>query len=256
MSDHVVGGQGYRVAVCSSALFEQKEYISLVERILDSRGIDHTVHRFSSSRELLKCVREEGYFHLYLMDIQLEHESGISIARTLRQMGEDGALIFLAKTPEHAIDGYKVQADDYLLKPVSEDVLEESLLRVMKARRTMLIRTSAGEVCPIEMGRVQWVEAFAHKTELHAGGQVYSVGRMLSEIAEMLGDGRFYRNHRSYMVNLEYVATVDKKQVRLTDGTQLPISRGSLPVLREALGRRLEQTTGSRTQTTGVAALH
>ncbi|MCR5093451.1 MAG: LytTR family DNA-binding domain-containing protein [Lachnospiraceae bacterium] len=244
MSDRNVGGQGYRVAVCTLTELEQREYSTLVERILDSRGIDHIVHHFSSSRELMKSVREEGAYHLYLMDMQLDTENGISVARALRQMGEDGALIFISRTTEHAIDGYKVQADDYLLKPVREDLLDESLMRVMKARKTMLIRTSAGEVCPVEMGRVQWVEAFAHKTELHAGSQVYSVGRMLSEIAEMFSDGRFYRNHRSYMVNLDYVVSVDKRQLRLSDGTTLPISRGSQADIRDAMGHRLAQTTG------------
>lgn len=82
---------------------------------------------FLSGAELLDQAEERGGYDLYLLDILMPGENGISVGKRLRQMGKQGELIFLTSSNDYAADSYEVRAFFYLLKPVEE----EKLFRVL-----------------------------------------------------------------------------------------------------------------------------
>ncbi|MBR4529104.1 MAG: response regulator transcription factor [Lachnospiraceae bacterium] len=228
-----------RIAVCDADPREGQKIRSLTEDILEAKGIETVVEYYGTTAELMAAVRDKGFFDFYLMETEIGGASGMEIARWLRTAGDNAPLVFVTSDATHAIDGYKVAASDYLLKPMTADILGEALARILRVRRTVLFRTTRGQLKPVEVGNIIWAEAFVHHTELHTERGAWTIRGILSEVVGALHDPRFWRCHRSYMINLDHVTDVDKTSVTMADGSHLPISRGSMREIQEALAARL-----------------
>lgn len=228
----------YQVAVCGNIIQENPRIPGLTGQILDDQNIEAKVSTFRKSGELLASIQHGNPYDLYLIDLKLDRESGLELAYGLRKSGDSAPIILLSDTADAAIHGYRVKADDYLLKPLSEDSLRESVFRVFLARKTVLLRGLENSLFPIEPGSILWAEAFLHTTEIHMiSGKIYSIRGILSEIFNSLNDRRFFRCHRSYFVNLDCVTEIGKSGLVLSDGTLIPIRRGSQQEIGEKLLR-------------------
>lgn len=207
----------------------------LAENILEARGIEAKADLFSNPGLFMSAICSEPRYDLYLLDISPGQGVGLDLAGRIRSLGDASPLILISSTAADAIAGYKVRADDYLLKPVTQDVLDEALTRILKIRKTVIFRTSEGSLRPIETGSILWAEAFVHHTEIHTEHDVCTIRALLSEVIAALHDGRFLRCHRSYMINLDHVTDLGKSAVTMSDGRKIPISRGTLSEVAKAM---------------------
>ena len=103
---------------------------------------------FENADDLLDLVREEQYMpDLVLMDIYMPKKIGIKAAKELRDMGNTSRIIFLTMSKEYALDAFSVDAVQYLIKPISEDILFPLLDRFLKEAE---LRTQ--KICSIADG--------------------------------------------------------------------------------------------------------
>ena len=113
-----------------------------------------------------------------------------------------------------------------LLTPVTEEKLRGVLDRAMerlKNREKDLTLTMSEGIVRIPLAEIRYLEVMGNYVTIH-GGESYSVKRTLSELEKLL-DERFYRIHRSYIVNLQLVKKCTRTEVILKDDTVLPLSR-------------------------------
>ncbi|MCR5503819.1 MAG: LytTR family DNA-binding domain-containing protein [Lachnospiraceae bacterium] len=228
----------YRIAICCGASREGHEICALSENILDARGIEAKADLFSNPGLFMSAVCSEPRYDLYLLDISPGRGTDLDLAGRIRAIGDTSPMILISSDASDAIAGYKVRADDYLLKPVTQDVLDEALTRLLKIRKTVLFRTREGSLRPIETGSIIWAEAFVHHTEIHTEKDVCTIRALLSEVIAALHDGRFLRCHRSYMINLDHVTDLGKSAITMADGRKIPISRGTISEVAKAMNVR------------------
>ena len=126
-----------KIAVCDDRPEHLKKIRELLEKYQQTRpGLESQAEYFLSGAELLDQAEERGGYDLYLLDILMPGENGISVGKRLRQMGKQGELIFLTSSNDYAADSYEVRAFFYLLKPVDPDELEASVRRAMRQIET------------------------------------------------------------------------------------------------------------------------
>ena len=235
------------IAVCDDDPEVLDEITSLVRAALaaDSAEID----RFSSGETLLQTLRQEpDRYDLLLLDILMGELNGVELARTLRSGGNRTRLVFVTSSREFVLDGYKVEASDYLLKPVDPAELTETLSRLLRRPSAAEFKTPGESALLIIPDDIRWAEAFDHTTRLHTAGGEHMVLGTLGEAAEKLPKEKFMRCHRSYLVNLDYVCQVGRTELHLTDGVRIPISRGSSGRVREALIQNCEASLSLKTR--------
>ena len=167
-------------------------------------------------------------FDLVVMDIDMPGLSGIEAARQLREKDPHVTLMFVTNMPQYALEGYAVEAVDYLLKPLS---YPDFRLKMQKAKRyiarnadlPLALSTSEG-IFRCNVSDILYVESRLHYLYYHTNGQSIKVRGKLSEVADTLLPYHFARPGESYLVNFRHLQSIEGNEI-LVGGDRLPLSR-------------------------------
>ena len=223
-----------------------KEYIGEVD-FLQWEG------EFDSPLKAAKTINE-GNVQLIFLDIQMPRMSGLDFLRTLtRQV----PVIFTTAFPQYALDGFELNALDYLVKPIS---LERFLKAAMKAREYYEVRhknvteksgTSRQEFFFIKADNklvrlfydeILYVEALQNYVAICTKTKKYITYLTFKSIEEYLPPEEFIRTHKSYIVSAAKIDNIDGNDIRIGE-YHIPISRNSKEEVMERLlkGRFLKR---------------
>ena len=158
-------------------------------------------------------------FDLALLDIQMDKMDGMQAAAKIRKQDEDLIIIFITNLAQYAIQGYAVQAMDFILKPVNPVLFKEKLMKAIRRierkqkEKRISIKTTQGWVW-LKMDEICYVEIVSRHLEIHTDTQVLCCSEPLQNLQALL-DERFFRCHVAYLVNMDYVKQVYKTTVRV-----------------------------------------
>ncbi|MEO5563001.1 MAG: LytTR family DNA-binding domain-containing protein [Chitinophagaceae bacterium] len=208
-----------------------KEFVSQDDRL-------QLAGNYKNAKEAIKGISVSPVELLFL-DINMPGLNGFQF---LRSMPNPPAVIFTTAYREHALEGFDANAIDYLLKPIA---LERFLLAVNKAfkfLRPMLSYPERANEAPEETGNdfffvkadgglvkiffeeILFVEALKEYVKIVLNDKAVITYHTLSGLEEKLPKGKFYRIHRSYIVNIKAIASIDGFSLKI-DKYDLPISR-------------------------------
>jgi two-component system, LytTR family, response regulator len=197
---------------------------------------------------------------LIFLDIQMPKLDGFEVLELI-ECGP--AVIFVTAHDEFAMRAFEVHAVDYLLKPFSRDRFEAALekargrlgARLPSARDLQAAARPASQfaerivvkdgvnvhVIPVE--KLDFAEAQDDYVSLAAAGKRYLKQQTISSLEACLDPSRFIRIHRSYLVNVERVGSIqpygkDSRLAMLSTGARLPVSRSGYARLRALLDLR------------------
>lgn len=203
---------------------------------------DYSVSSFSNGCALLESG---GSFDVIFLDIQMEQPNGMETARLLRQRGVHSLLIFVTVLKECVFDSFQVEAFDYLLKPLDSARFcrtMDRLLRSLEQRTAEDIVIQRGTGCEVVLlSDIVYCEVLGRKIYLHKNDGTVSDYYDKLEDLERRVDGRFFKCHRSYLVNLDYVRGCQDGQVLLSQGERIPASRLRERELTQALLRHMKE---------------
>jgi two-component system, LytTR family, response regulator len=237
----------------------------MVELLARHESIE-VVGAFADARAALGALDDMRPQALFV-DVQMPGMSGFEFVEGL-DVDPLPAIVFVTAYDEFAIRAFDVMAIDYLLKPVSVERLAQAVQRVethvhaapdesYRARIASLLEQAiperargvgrlivreVGQIVVVPSRDVDWIEGADYYVKLHVGSKVHMLRETLTSLEQRLDPTRFLRIHRSVIVNLTRVRSVEA-HVRgeaiavLAGGTRLKVTRA----MREALERRLEQ---------------
>ena len=229
-----------RVAIVDDNAADRAWLEERMEALLARRGLEGTVFPFPDGEEFLAAARRER-FTLAFLDIYMEGRDGVSTAETLRAFDPDCLLVFSTSSPDHALDGYRVRAVQYLLKPYDMAALEGAfgqLARLLPAPEKFVELRSGRQDVRVRLGDILWAEHFQHQVFIHtAGGREVSTRITFREFAELLAaEPRFFVCGRGVLVNLDHAADFDGGAFLLDGGGRVPVSRDLAADARAAFG--------------------
>jgi len=197
---------------------------------------------------------------LVLLDIQMPGLDGFGVIEAL---ADPPLIIFVTAYDEYAIRAFEVNALDYLLKPFSRERLEKAVRRAQEALveeqdfaarlgpllesltaqgryLTRLAVRDRNRIRVLDVDDVDWISVEGEQVFVHVGGESYPVRRTLAELEVRLDPARFFRAHRSAIVNLDRVKEVipwfkGSHKLRLTTGAEVELSRAQARALRKIL---------------------
>ncbi len=219
-----------RIAVCDDDEKELSRFMELIKEYQLSRGITHDCRYFRSSTEFL-CDIRGGEYDLVLLDVIMPGINGVEVARELREVDKNVKLIFISSSPEFALESYSVGAYYYLLKPADADplfsLLDKAVGELRMQKEQELVLKDRKGIVRISFSELEYVEVINKTVSFHlADGEVREVAVTLAEIEEKLAKRQeFIKTHRSYLINLNYVQTVEASRVVTKSGQNIPVSR-------------------------------
>lgn len=118
-----------RVAIIEDDKYCQDEIAGYLEKYGTSQGVEFSVDLFSDGDAIVEKYPAD--YDVLLMDIELPLLSGMNAAEEIRRIDSEVAIIFITNSPQYAIEGYRVQAMDYLLKPLNYYAFSQSIGRAL-----------------------------------------------------------------------------------------------------------------------------
>ena len=226
----------YRVAIVDDSRADAE----FVQRIMNSwaeqRLIDIRAEVFTTAEVFLFRYAEDKEWDILLLDIEMGAMDGVTMAKRVRQNNEAVQIVFITGYSDYIAEGYEVAALHYLMKPVNREKLLTVLDRAMEKRKQeerCLNLESYGEMVRIPFYEIRFLDVRQNYVTVHAKAD-YTVKRTLGDFEKELDD-RFCRVGRGMILNLKYIQRVTKTEVRLSDGTVLPLPRGAYEPLNRAI---------------------
>lgn len=226
-----------QIAVCDDEAADCRLTADLTREILSAEGISYTISGYTNAAALLEAVQKGARFHILLLDVMMDGLDGLSLAAALRALGDSTAIIFTSSNRELALRGYEVSAARYLAKPLQTDQLREALLYCYQtacAGREIFISTEKGQsrLAPAD---ILYVESWERGSRLQLTSGPIVTSERLSEMAERLPQRSFTFCHRTVLVNLAYVRHLRPREIELSDGSTLPVSKYRAAELKKRL---------------------
>jgi DNA-binding LytR/AlgR family response regulator len=209
--------------------------LQLVCKYIEQTSFLELIGQFSSAIEALGFINQHEV-QLIFMDIQMPDLSGMELARVLdgKKDSDQTRIIFATAYHQFAIEGYKVDALDYLLKPYSyEDFLNaatkaynyferKSRSQVIGAAKTeqpldYIFLKVEYQLVKVMLDDITHVEAYKDYVKVHLRSKSSPLLSLttLKNMEELLPDGKFMRIHRSFIISLDHIESVSKNSVHI-----------------------------------------
>ncbi len=233
-----------RVAICDDDILSLELLYELVQAYLSKQPqSEFLIRRFHSPYDLLECVENPNLqFHIYFLDVVMPIFSGIEVGRIIRKSDDFAAIIYTTSSSDHALEAISTEALQYLVKPIEPDALHAALDTALRrleqsAGKNVLIKRKDG-LTNIAMHQIEYVEYRDHALSfaLRDGEMVPSrtIQQSFGWVADnVLNDPRFLKPHSSFIVNMDYVATLNAKEFVMASGTLIPISKRVYAAVRQ-----------------------
>lgn len=209
-----------KIAICD----DQQIFIDRLKKLITSEETE--IHIFCSGDELLKSSID---FDIVLLDIEMPGTDGLGVAAKIYQKNKKTLLLFITSHREYSTKGYEFRAFRYILKSEPDDFVKRNIddaINEYKNYDFYITVNCKGEYARIVSNRIIYIEAFGHTITVHTIDKDYTGQNRFKDICKILTEHGFVQCHKSYIVNMRYIETIEKKScVNMIDGTTLPIGR-------------------------------
>ena len=156
----------------------------------ENHGEQFQITSFETGHEI--AYQYKANYDIILMDIELGAVSGMEAAEIIRTMDRDVVIIFITNSPHYAIEGYKVEALDYVLKPISYYAFSERLSRAIermgrRQRKYLRVGISRGRVKKLDISSILYVEVREHSLIYHTKEGNLTVSGSMRDVEQEIG---------------------------------------------------------------------
>ena len=211
-----------RIAICDDEAHETVHLEQLIAAYAFKHDYDLQCERFTDGRDLLQ--REK--FDLYFLDFYMAPMDGIAVAQALKEKFSHAVTVCYLTSYEGAamqIINHRIYADGFLKKPVDPVLLVEKLDQFYRMSFFKRLELRNGKrFDTVYTQDILYVEAANKQVLFHMANGTAAYHYTMGEIEAMLGD-RFFRIQRSFLINLQYVASYTAKTVTMQNGDVLSL---------------------------------
>ncbi len=220
--------------------FALKQMVSYIEQT----PVLELVESCESAIEALEVIKKESVDLLFL-DINMPEMSGMELAQSL---DAQTMVVFTTAYEEFAVDSYKVEAIDYLLKPISREDFMRAVKKAVDRKNPVssvdeksdeFFVKSDGKIIRISLDEITYIESMSEYVRIHFDeGKSIMTLMSMKNLETSLPSEDFMRVHRSYIVNLNKVQTIERNRIVFNKETYIPVSDQYKDAFKEFVEKR------------------
>ncbi len=187
---------------------------------------------------------QENDVHVLFLDIEMPDIDGIEIAKMLDK--HQVKVIFVTAFSTYALQGFEVEATDYLMKPVSFNRFLKACLKVKEESYSgneevpdFIFVKDGYQLKKISLSEIRYIKSDANLLNIYTHKERIITRMTMTRIMETLPEDRFFRVHKSYIINLPMIEKLDQQFVYMNE-IEIPISSAYRASLHEAVKQVLK----------------
>lgn len=216
-----------RIIACD----DDKNVLMLLEEwVKEYMGDQH--YQYITYTNGIDLIKDIGVYdgdepQILFMDVKLKNDNGIDVAKILNKEYGNIAVIFISGYTEYLEDSFEADPVYFLVKPLKKEIFEKAMKKAIEKvknneRKFLLIKGK--EVTRVFYDEIYFAESVGRKMRLYCEEDMLEYYEKMDELEKEL-KGSFVRCHKSFLVNLMHVRSVDGRDITLMNGKKIPISR-------------------------------
>ena len=188
-----------------------------------------------SIKKALKVINKEK-IDLIFLDIEMPEITGIDFIKNFQFAGQ---IIIISSKKDYAAESYDYNVTDYIVKPLEYPRFMKAVMKAQDVHSNVTVNTNGNDddddifikkdsrLIKLNAKNIVWVEALADYVNIYLdNNERHTVLSTMKSIEDKLSGKNFARIHRSYLIRLDKIKTIEENAVALPDKVVLPISRG------------------------------
>ncbi|MEI8272824.1 MAG: LytTR family DNA-binding domain-containing protein [Paludibacter sp.] len=209
--------------------------LSVLERYINQTPFLELVDKFTNPIKAFKYLNDNE-IDLLFVDIQMPDLNGFELVNNLKKKP---VFIFTTAYSEYALDGFKADALDYLLKPIDMPEFSKAVNKakewleirneknsMVEATKDFLFIKSEYKIIRINFSEITYIQGMSEYVKIHLTSRKPIMSLIsLKSLEAQLPATLFMRVHKSYIVNLQKVNMIERNEIVYDDGTIIPVSQ-------------------------------
>jgi DNA-binding LytR/AlgR family response regulator len=217
----------YHFIICEDEEKFVTELSDLLVRYFAEQDLPLRVTSFKNGQELIEQYPVD--VDLIFLDIQMDKMNGLLAAEKIRKRDATVSIIFLTSLVQHALEGYKYNAVNYIIKPIKYVRLKYEMDKWLTQnqkndREYLLIENDTGKY-KVRLQTLSYIETYNRNLMLHTDTENILSYKKMKDMEAELSKHSFVRCHSGYLVNLFFIKRVEKLEIELINGEFIPISQ-------------------------------
>lgn len=228
------------IAICDDDVAITATIEEILYKITKEQGIKISCSVFFDGITLVENIRQGTYYDLIYLDIEMHKINGISAAELIRSMEVPALIVYVSSYEKYLKELFNTEPFRFLSKPIIgkefHSVFMDAYNRI-RQKSEYFSFTYNKEFTKIPLGRISYFESSNRVIYIHAAPNMenrnagsdetkYRFYGKMNDVEKQLSDSnvRFIRIHQSYLVNFDYIKSMNFTNVTMSDGTALQIS--------------------------------
>lgn len=218
-----------RFILCDDDEIQLGEMVDFTRQWADANKLTAEISQFTSAAALLEQFHPQRN-DILLMDILMPGIDGITVAKNLRRQRADFHIIFMSSSENFALEAYAAHPYSYIVKPVAYSAYSQLLDNLLQKVHQQILSVNCGcNIYNLPIMDISVVEAVNRKLifSMKDGSTVVANDTLTSIQQTLLKYPAFFKPHRSYIINMQYVEHFNTKEIYIKNYQGLiPIARG------------------------------
>lgn len=197
---------------------------------------------------------QENTVDVVFLDINMPNLNGMALGKIISKFQNVPKIVFITAYDSYAVDAFGIHAFDYIMKPYSEERITDTLGRLLDRggnirddekeayQKNKLTLWKGDKMCVLPLEEISYCEACERETKIFTPTDIYISKLKISDLEERLPKDKFYRSHRSFIVNLDQIMEIipwfnATYNLRLKDiEERIPVSRSKVKEFKGIMG--------------------
>ena len=216
-----------RIAICEDNKSQQDIVLKLI-RDYKSREVSG-IDVYNNGETLIEAYENGESYSIIFLDVEMDEINGIKTAEIIRKYNDKTLIIIVTSILEYALEGYGVNAFDFILKPIDvsrfNQILKKAIEKKKKERDRFYAVESRNKTLFLNLIDITYIESDKKKVRIFYKDEIISNNESISEVALKLNDSGFVRISRFYLLNMNCIKELRKNDIYLTNGEILKYSK-------------------------------
>jgi len=216
-----------KIAICDDEKNYRDEILEYITGYFNDKS-EFVVLEFFSGEDLIQYYNKGEVFDLIFLDIEMKDKNGIETAKEIREADENVIIIFITSHISYVYDTFRVNAFQFLKKPIDKQDFDKDFNRAILAYKKKHHKYEIkykNKVSVLEIKDITHIEVFDHSICVYCNSKCFKKTGKLKDEISYLKSYNFVQCHKSIIVNMNYIKSIEETTIILKNNENLILSK-------------------------------